>query len=126
MGECKMQLGEFKEAIQYFSNVVTQRPKNISSWEALIRCLYTGGYFEEALTQVAAAMKHTDNKPIFRFYLSAIHFAMGKSKEGLLQLEAAMNKSPRLLKKLIDLNPAILQHQPVVDLVARYKKNRSI
>jgi tetratricopeptide (TPR) repeat protein len=126
MGECKMQLGEYKEAIQYFSNVVAQRPKNISSWEALIRCLYTGGYFGEALDQVAAAMKHTDNKPIFGFYLSAIYFAMGKAKEGLLQLEKAMDKSPRLLKKLIDLNPAILQHQQVVDLVARYKKNRSI
>ncbi|MBA4167825.1 MAG: tetratricopeptide repeat protein [Chitinophagaceae bacterium] len=126
MGECKMQMGEYKEAIQYFSNVVAQRPKNISSWEALIRCLYTGEYYDEAMDQVAAAIKHTDNKPIFGFYLSAIYFAMGKSKEGLLQLENAMNKSPRLLKKMIDLNPAILQHQQVVDLVARYKKNRSI
>ncbi len=126
MGECKMQLGEYKEAIQYFSNVVAQRPKNISSWEALIRCLYTGQYFDEALDQVAAAVSNTDNKPIFGFYLSAIYFAMGKSKEGLLQLENAMNKSPRLLKKMIDLNPAILQHQQVVDLIARYKKNRSI
>ena len=126
MGECKMQLGEYKEAIQYFSNVVAQRPKNISSWEALIRCLYTGEYYEEAREQAAAAMSHTDNKPIFIFYLSAIYFAMGRSKEGLLQLENAMSIAPRLLKKLIDLNPAILQHQQVVDLVARYKKNKSI
>lgn len=126
MGECKMQLGEYKEAIQYFSNVVAQRPKNISSWEALIRCLYIGEYFEEALEQVAAAMRRTDNKPIFTFYLSAIYFAMGKSKEGLLQLEKGMSMAPKLLKKLIDLNPSILQHQQVVDVVARYKKNRSI
>ncbi len=52
MGECKMQLGEFKEAIQYFSNVVRIRPRNISSWEALIRCLYTAEFFDEALEQV--------------------------------------------------------------------------
>jgi len=126
MGECKMQLGEHKEAIQYFSNVVAQRPRNISSWEALIRCLYIGGYYGEAAEQVRAAITHTDNKPIFTFYLSAIYFAMGKTKEGLIQLEKAMNKSPRLLKKLIDLNPSILQHQQVVDIVARFKKNRSI
>ena len=126
MGECKMQLGEYKEAIQYFSNVVAQRPKNISSWEALIRCLYIGEYFEEALEQVAAAMKRTDNKPIFTFYLSAVNFAMGKTKEGLIQLEKGMSKAPKLLKKLVDLNPSILQHQQVVDIVARYKKNRSI
>lgn len=126
MGECKMQLGEYREAIQYFSNVVAQRPKNISSWEALIRCLYVGQYYEEALEQVAAAMRRTDNKPIFTFYLSAINFAMGKSKEGLLQLEKGMSMAPKLLKKLIDLNPSILQLQQVVDVVARYKKNRSI
>ena len=126
MGECKMQLGEFKEAIQYFSNVVAQRPKNISSWEALIRCLYIGEYYDEAVEQIDAAIRHTDNKPIFTFYLSAIYFAMGRSKEGLAQLETGMNKAPRLLKKLIDLNPSILQHQQVVDLVARYKKNRAI
>jgi tetratricopeptide (TPR) repeat protein len=126
MGECKMQMGEFKEAIQYFSNVVAQRPKNITSWEALIRCLYIGEYYDEAVEQVDAAIRHTDNKPIFTFYLSAIYFAMGRSKEGLVQLENGMNKAPRLLKKLIDLNPSILQHQQVVDLVARYKKNRAI
>jgi hypothetical protein len=36
-----------------------------------------------------------------------------------------MSKAPRLLKKLLELNPAILQYQPVVDIVARYKKNKS-
>lgn len=126
MGECKMHLGEYREAIQYFSNVVSQRPKNISSWEALIRCLYIGEYYDEAIDQVAAAVKLTENKPIFTFYLSAIYFAMGRTKEGLVQLENAMSRAPRLLKKLVDLNPAILQHQQVVDIVARYKKNKSI
>ncbi len=126
MGECKMQLGEYKEAIQYFSTVVRQRPKNISSWEALIRCLYNGEYYDEALEQVQAAMQHTDNKPLFVFYLSVIYFALGKSKEGLLHLEKAMTKSPKLLKKMVDLNPAILQHPQVVDVIARFKRNRSI
>src|SRR5690349_9169572 len=90
MGECKMQLGEFKEAIQFFSNVVRMRPRNISSWEALIRCLYNAEFFEEALEQVEAAIRITGGKPLFIFYLSAIYFALGRSKEGLLQLEKAM------------------------------------
>ena len=126
MGECKMQLDEYREAIQYFSNVVRQRPKNISSWEALIRCLYTGGYHQEALEQVIAAIKHTDNKPLFIYYLSAVYLALGKTKEGLLHLEKAMSMAPRLLKKLLELNPAILQHQQVVDIIARYRKNKSL
>ena len=102
MGECKMQLSEYREAIQYFSNVVRVRPRNISSWEALIRCLYHAEFFEEALEQVQAAIRVTNNKPIFIFYLSAVYFALGKSKEGLLQLERAMSKSPKQLKKLVE------------------------
>src|SRR5688572_29611257 len=126
MGECKMQLGEYKEAIQYFSNVVRQRPRNISSWEALIRCLYHGGFYDEALEQVNAAIKITDTRPIFIFYLSAIYFALGKPKEGLLQLDRAMSISPKMVKKFIELNPSLLRHQLVVDIIARYKRNKSI
>src|SRR5437868_1642912 len=39
MGECKMELGLMRDAVQFFSNVVRIRPRNISGWEALIRCL---------------------------------------------------------------------------------------
>lgn len=126
MGECKMQLGNYKEAIQYFSNVVRQRPRNVSGWEALIRCLFYGEYYEEALEQVEAAIKMTDDKPVFSFYSCAIYFAMGKTKEAILHLEKAMDRSPKLFKKLIELNPAVLRHQQVVDIVARYKRNKSI
>ena len=101
------------------------RPRNISSWEALIRCLFSAEYYEEALEQVLAAMKITEGKIIFVYYLSAVYFAMGKSKEELIQLEKALSKAPKLLKKFIELNPAILQNQQVVDLVAKYKRNKS-
>ena len=125
IGECFIQLGKTKDAIHHFTVVVQQRPKSISGWEALIRCLYTAGFYDEAEAQVNAAQKMTGFKPIFQFYKSAILFAAGKSKEALLQLESAMSKSPRLLKRFIELNPVILQNQAVVDMIARFKRNRS-
>ncbi len=124
MGECKMELKEYRDAIQNFSNVVRVRPKNVTSWEALIRCLYNANFFEEALEQVQSAISVTGDKPIFIFYESTIYFALGKSKQGLLQLEKAMSKAPKLLKKMVELNPSILQYQSVVDVIARYKKNK--
>jgi tetratricopeptide (TPR) repeat protein len=126
MGECKVQLKSFKEAIQYFSTVVRVRPRGIAGWEALIRCLYKAEYFDEALEQTRAALEITNGKPLFIFYRSAILFALGKTKEAILQLEKAMEKSPKLLKKFVELNPAILQNQLVVDVVARFKRNKSI
>lgn len=125
MGECKMQLGAYKEAVQYFSTVVGNRPKNIAGWEALIRCLYKGGFFEEAKEQAQAALQITNGKPLFIFYQSSILFAMGKSKEAILYLERAMDKSPKLLKKFVELNPAILQNQYVVDVIAQFKRKKS-
>jgi tetratricopeptide (TPR) repeat protein len=126
MGECKMQLGLFKDAVQYFSNVVRLRPRNTAGWESLIRCLYKAEYFDEALEQTEAAIRITAGKPLFIFYKAAILFILGKTKEGILQLEDAMRHSPKLLKKFVELNPAILQNQQVVDVVARFKRNKSI
>jgi hypothetical protein len=37
-----------------------------------------------------------------------------------------MQQNPKLVKKLIELNPAILQNQQVVDVIARFKKKKSI
>lgn len=126
MGECKMQLKQYKEAIVFFGNVVRTRPKSVSGWEALIRCLYKAEFYEEALDQCKAALKMTDGKSLFIFYLSACLFALKKSKEAMIQLENAIEKSPRQAKKFIDLNPSILQNAQVVDLIARYKKNRRL
>jgi len=125
-GECKIQLGLFKDAIQYFTNAVRLRPKNAGGWEALIRCLYKAGFYEEALEQTQAALYATNSKPLFIFYKAAVLFATVKAKEAIIQLELAMEKAPRLLKKFVELNPAILQNQQVVDLLARFKRNKSI
>jgi tetratricopeptide (TPR) repeat protein len=106
MGECKLKLELFKDAVQYFSNVVRIRPRNASGWEALIRCLYKAGYLDEALEQVEAALKITNEKPLLVFYKAAILLASGKTKEAMLQLENAMARAPKLLKKFIELHPS--------------------
>jgi hypothetical protein len=36
-----------------------------------------------------------------------------------------MQKNPKQVKKFIELNPALLQNQQVVDIIARHKKKKS-
>jgi tetratricopeptide (TPR) repeat protein len=124
MGECKFQIEAYKEAVQYFSTAVRVRPKNKAGWEALIRCLYYGGFFAEARQQAVAALEHTGGKPLFLFYISAILFALNKPKEALLFLEQGMKASPKILKKFVSLNPSLLQNPKVVDVIAQYKRKR--
>lgn len=125
MGECKLQLGQVKEAIQFFTNVVRAKPKNRAGWEALVRCLYFGEFFNEAKLQALEALEHTGGKPLFYYYLSAILIALGKTKEALLYLEKAMQLAPKSLNKFVELNPSILQNPQVVDVIARNKRGRS-
>jgi tetratricopeptide (TPR) repeat protein len=126
MGECQLQMGRHREAIHHFTMVVQQRPRKIAGWEALLRCLYRSEDFNEADVQARLAYEASGQKTIFLYYRVAILQALGKSKEALLVLESAMGRDPRGLRKLINLDPAILQHPQLVDLVARYKRNRSI
>ena len=126
LGQCFMEMGKLEDAITYFGNVVRVRPKNLNGWIELLKCLYKAGLFEEALEYAGFAYEQTDGKTIFIFYKSAILFAMGKSKEAILQLENGMQQNPKLIKKIIELNPSILQSQQVVDVIARFKKRKSI
>jgi tetratricopeptide (TPR) repeat protein len=126
MGQCYMELNKLEDAITYFGNVVRVRPKNMNGWTELLNCLYKAELFEEALEYAGFAYEQSDAKPIFLFYKSAALFALNKPKEALLQLENAMAKNPKLIKKFIGLNPAILQNQQVVEIIAGFKKRRSI
>ena len=122
MGECYLHLGNYKEAIQYFGVAVNQKPRNLAGWESLLKCLLLAELPEEMLATSLQASRATDGKPIFLYYYSTALFSLGKTKEALIQLETAMEKAPRHLKKFIDLNPSILRNLQVVDLMARHKK----
>lgn len=124
MGECKMELGFTKEAIQYLLNVVRLKPKSVMGWEALGKTLYEAGEYEEMLTQLQLSEKIIGEKPALKYYKVAALFAMGHVKEALLQFEEALIASPALLKKLVQLNPALLQYPQVTDLIVQYKRKR--
>ncbi len=119
---CYIQLGRIKDAVIHFTHFIKARPKNVKGWKELIKCLYDAEYYEEALEQIYNAQKNTDDKPLFIFYKSAVLFEMGKSKEALLQLHKAMQTAPGLLKQFVELNPSLLQHPAVSDIISNYKK----
>lgn len=121
LAKCYMQLDKIKDAVLHFSAFIKTRPKNINGWKALIQCLCDAGYFEEALEQVYNAQKCTNYKPLFIFYKSAILFSLGKSKEATLQLETGLQIAPQLIKQFVELAPSLLQHQHIVELIAKYK-----
>ena len=124
MGECKLQLENFKDAIFYFGLVVLHKPTNVKGWEALLKCLLKANMLNEANERCLVALELTNQKPILYFYYTAILFARNKNKEALIQLEKAMNIAPKMLKYLLDLNANILQNPQAVDIISRYKKTR--
>lgn len=124
MGECYMNLAQFKEAVAFFITVVKNKPKQIAGWEYLIKCLVENQQLDTALEQTELAYMSTHGKVVFVYYRSAILFMMGKQAEGFLQLEMALSKSPKMLKKLIKFYPEIIQDVKVVELIGQYKKGK--
>ncbi len=121
---CYIEIKRIKEAVIHFTQFIKARPRNVKGWKELIRCLYDAEYFDEALEQIINAQKNTDNKPLFIFYKSAVLFELGKSKEALLHLEIAMKQSPSSVKYFVELNPSLLQHPAIAEIISSNKKPR--
>jgi tetratricopeptide (TPR) repeat protein len=124
MGEVQLRLGRIREAVEHLTMVVQVRPRNISGWEALIRCLYDAGLHEDAERQSRAAYLATGGKPVLLFYRAAILFAMRRSKDGLLLLEQAMQMAPRMAGRMLELEPSLSQNPQVAEIIARYRRPR--
>ncbi|HEV8082380.1 MAG: tetratricopeptide repeat protein [Chitinophagaceae bacterium] len=124
LAQCYMEMNRVKDAVIYFSNFIKARPKNIKGWKELVKCLYKAGFYEEALEQVHNAIRNTENKPILIFYKSAVLFALENAKEALSYLETAMEKSPKLLKQFIELDPSMLHNQQIIQVIGKHKKNK--
>jgi tetratricopeptide (TPR) repeat protein len=115
---------QYKEALIYLMEAIRLRPSSMRARISFIRGLFLAGFYDEAQTQVMVAMKEIGEKTVFRYYHVAILLALGKSKEALLELETALREAPQQVKKLIELQPSILQHSAVVDLIARYRRRK--
>ncbi len=104
--------------------VVQAKPKNVKGWSALIHNLFDTSQYSEAAKQVKNAMLKAGAKPIFLFYESAVKIAQGNVKEGVIMLEKALEKSPRLLKHFLKLYPSSIKYPTVVELIIKHKRRR--
>jgi hypothetical protein len=79
---------------------------------------------DAALEQTELAYMSTQGKILFIYYRSAILFMMHKNNDALLQLEMALSKSTKWLKKFMKLYPEITQDQKVIDIISKFKKGK--
>lgn len=120
LGQCFLELGRMEEAVVYLENVVRLKPKNLNGWKQFLKCLFQAGLYIDGLEYAVAAFDLL-KKPLMIYYRSMFLFALGKNKEAMATLEKALILQPKIVKSFIELDPSILQQQPVVDLIARYK-----
>jgi tetratricopeptide (TPR) repeat protein len=124
IGNCLMEMDAKSEALVCYLNAVRLKPGNKTTWIALIKGLYSSGYYDEALTQLEVAKEHCGDKADFRYYHAAVLFEQGKSKEAMLQLENGLKLSPAKAKIFTGLNPDYLMRSSISDLISKYKKQK--
>jgi tetratricopeptide (TPR) repeat protein len=126
MGETLVKLGRVRDAVHYFLSAVQAKPRNIKGWEALIRTLFISRQFAEAYRHLREATVKLGVRPVLIYYESAILISSGKSKEGFLLLEKALELNHRTLKKFLKIFPAAVKHPQVVELILKYKRRKRL
>jgi hypothetical protein len=49
---------------------------------------------------------------------------MKRQKEALADLETAMEKAPRLIRKILNIEPSLIKIPQVADMIARYRRKK--
>ena len=119
-----MEMHAEKEALVCYLNAVQLRPDIKSTWQALIKGLYTADYFDEALTQLTIAREHCGYKTDFTYYEAAILLAKGKTKEAVLQLENALEENIKKSNALNFIDKDISRHPVFAEILVRYKRKK--
>jgi tetratricopeptide (TPR) repeat protein len=126
MGECLVKVGKIRDAVHYFLSAVQSKPRNLKGWEALIRTLFESHQYAEAQKHLHAARFKLGEKPILAYYESAILINLGKTQEGFLLLEKALETNHRQLKRFLRIFPAAVKHPQVVELILKYKRRKRL
>ncbi|MBL7765181.1 MAG: tetratricopeptide repeat protein [Chitinophagaceae bacterium] len=124
LGNCLMEMDAEKEALVCYLNAVQLRPDIKSTWQALVKALYTANYYDEALTQLVIAEDHCGLKTEFIYYRSVILLAQGKTKEAVLQLELALAENPKKISALKFIDREAMLHPVFAEVLVRYKKKK--
>ncbi|HNB81382.1 MAG TPA: tetratricopeptide repeat protein [Chitinophagaceae bacterium] len=124
LGNCLMEMKAEKEAMICYLNAVQLRPDIKSTWQALIKALYTVQYYSEALSQLSIAEDHCGFKTEFVYYRAAILLAKGKTKEAVIQLEQALAENPKKLASLKYIDAEIMHHPVFAEVIIRNKKKK--
>ena len=122
LGNCLMEMDAQKEALVCYLNAVQLRPDIKSTWQALIKALYTAQYLDEALSQLQIAEEHCGAKIEFTYYKAAILLAKGKTKEAVIQLENALAFNHKKITALKFIDKEILHHPVFADVLVKNKK----
>lgn len=126
MGETLVKLGRLRDAVHYFLSAVHAKPRNVKGWEALIRTLFISMQYAEAYKHLKEALSKLGSKPVLLYYESAILICLGRTKEGFLMLERALELNHRTLKSFLKVFPAAVKHPQVVELILKYKRRKRL
>jgi tetratricopeptide (TPR) repeat protein len=122
MGYALSGLEDYRQALDYFTNVIVVRPKHIKGWCGLLDCFAQFGVWKELDKAAAKAYDATGQKPIFLVYRAIACLMMKKTKPAITFLEEAMVVAPNTVRKLIKLNPSLLQFSQVTAFLEKHKR----
>jgi tetratricopeptide (TPR) repeat protein len=122
LGNVLLELGEVSNALGLFMNAIKVKQNTKAPWLHLIKALYMLEEYKECLTQTEVAKNYTDQKIEFEFCKVAALIKLGKTKEAVVTLETAMEAAPKKINTLSFIDPELMQHPLLLEVIAKGKK----
>jgi tetratricopeptide (TPR) repeat protein len=122
MGYAMTRIDDYGKAIDFYTNVVVVRPKHMKAWCGILDCFAHFGLWKELDKTAIRAFEASGRKPVFLVYRAIAALMLKKTKPAVELLEQAMSVSPQLVKKLIKMNPSLLQFSQVTTFLEKHKK----
>jgi len=94
-------LGKFKEAIEFFDEVIEENPEEVDLLLKKIESLYNLKFYDDALKLVDQLLESDKNNTCALILKARILFSLGRKLMALTQLNKVIGLNPKLLEALV-------------------------
>lgn len=122
LGNCQLELEKPEEdIINSYMQALKLKPHSKTVWTNFLKALFKLGLYESMYENSLLILDLDTDKEEFEYYTVAALIKLGKINEAIIRLGNLLEKLPKKIKILTDLDPTVLQRKAIVDLIVSYK-----
>lgn len=117
----EQELGNYDQALKYYSNSVEGDPYNEALWEAYAHCMIEFGEIEKSIDLLESGLVIMPKSANLRYLLSGCMFKGGISQQGNTELQKALNMNYQEHQTMFEYFPELQGNKEIINLIEQFK-----